>query len=111
MPTAIVINRAQMGAGDEDLGRKILGSCLRKLSSFEDELEAIVLYNEGAKLATRGSCVAVELGHLHERGVDVLVCGTCVDHYNLGDRLLFAPASNMDDILATLRKADKVITL
>jgi hypothetical protein len=110
MATAIVINRTQMGEGDEALGQKILGTCLRKSVVFED-LEAVILYNAGVKLATRNSVVAPELHQLRERGTDVLVCGTCVDHYGLRDRLLFDPPSNMDEILAAIRKATKVITL
>jgi intracellular sulfur oxidation DsrE/DsrF family protein len=110
MTTVVVINQAQMGGGDEELGRKILSTCLRKLTSFPD-LEAIVLYNGGVKLAVKDSFVAVELVQLHEHGVDILPCGTCVEHFALKDQMLFAGVSNMDEILATLARAGKVITL
>jgi len=110
MGTVFVLRTDQMGEGDPELGTKILGTCLRKLTSFGD-LEAIVLYNSGVHLATRGSPVAADLVLLDERGVDVLPCGTCVEHYGLQDRLLFERVSNMDEILATLMEADKVITL
>ena len=110
MSTVVVINRDQMGAGDRELGRRILGTCLRKLPSF-DGLEAIVLYNSGVKLAVKGSELAGELALLHERGIEVLSCGTCLEHFGIKDELLFERASNMEEILATLRAADKVITL
>jgi selenium metabolism protein YedF len=110
MTTVVVINQAQMGSGDEQLGRKILATCLRKLHVFPD-LEAIVLYNSGVKLATRDSFVATELTQLHEHGVDILPCGTCVEHFGLEGQTLFGQVSNMDEIVATLAKAEKVITL
>ena len=110
MGTVLVLRTDQMGEGDPELGTKILGTCLRKLASFGD-LEAIVLYNSGVHLATRGSPVAADLVLLDERGVDVLPCGTCVEHYGLQDHLLFERVSSMDEILATLAGADKVITL
>ncbi|MFH1418791.1 MAG: DsrE family protein [Planctomycetota bacterium] len=110
MATVIVINKPQMGSGDEELGRKILGTCLSKLANFPD-LEAIVLYNGGVSLAAEGSFVAAELKQLYERGVDIVPCGTCLDHFGLADQLLFDRASNMDEILWTLAQADKVITL
>ena len=110
MATVIVLNKAQMGSGDDQLGRKILTTCLRKLSAFQD-LEAIVLYNAGVKLATKGSPVAQELLLLREQGVDILACGTCVDHFDLGHQLILDHPSSMDDILAAMRSADKVITL
>ena len=110
MNTVLVINRDQMGEGDRELGRKILGACLRKLPAF-DGLEAIVLYNSGVKLAVKDSELAGELNLLNDKGIDVLPCGTCLEHFGLADQLVVARPSNMDDILATLRSADKVITL
>ncbi|MCK4658833.1 MAG: DsrE family protein [Phycisphaerae bacterium] len=110
MKTVLVLNNTQMGQGDADLGRKLLGSCLRKLNRFPN-IESVVLYNAGIKLATKGSPFAPELHQLQENGVDILVCGTCVEHYGLGDQIIFDRVSNMDEILATLDTAEKVITL
>ena len=110
MKTVIVINNDQMGQGDRDLGRKILGTCLRKLPAFKG-LEAVVLYNDGVKLAVKSSELAKELALLSDRGVDILPCGTCVKHFGLEDQLVFDRVSNMDEILATLWSADRVITL
>jgi len=110
MKTVFVLNRDEMGSGDSALGRKILGTCLRKLTAFTG-LEAVVMYNGGVRLATKQSPVAVELNALHENGVELLACGTCVEHFGLGDDLIVDRVSNMDEILATIRRADKVITL
>ncbi len=110
MATVMVINQAQMGSGDVELGRKILATCLRKLSALPD-LEAIVLYNSGVRLAVKDSFVARELLLLHEQGVDLLACGTCVEHFGLGDKLMVDRPSSMDEILAAMQSADKVITL
>jgi intracellular sulfur oxidation DsrE/DsrF family protein len=110
MRTVIIVNQAQMGVGDVELGRRILAACLRKLASFSG-LEAIVLYNTGVTLATKGSFVAAELSELHQKGIDVLACGTCVEHFGIRDQMLFDPVSNMDEILACLRDAEKVVTL
>ena len=110
MATVMVINQAQMGSGDVELGRKILATCLRKSSALPD-LEAIVLYNSGVRLAVKDSFVAQELLLLHEQGVDLLACGTCVEHFGLGDELLVDRPSSMDEILSAMQSADKVITL
>ena len=110
MATVIVLNREQMGDGDAALGRKILGTFLRKSGVIQD-LEAIVFYNAGVKLAAKDSPVATELRQLHDNGVELMPCTTCVEHYGLVGNLLVDKASSMDDVLATLRKAGKVITL
>lgn len=110
MASMIVLNRAQMGDGDATLGQIILQNFLRKLPALED-VETIAFYNAGVHLAINDSPVAVELRQLHENGVDLLVCGTCVERYGVRERLIVKPPSSMDDILAAMKKADKVITL
>jgi len=110
MRTVLVLNRDQMGYGDAKLGLKILGTCLRKLVNFKG-LEAVLLYNAGVRLATKVSPVAVELNHLHDHGVELLPCGTCVEYYGLKGEMLVDRLSNMDEIVLAMQSADKVITL
>ncbi len=110
MRTVVVLNRDQMGHGDAALGMKILGTCLRKLGHFKG-LEAVLLYNAGVRLATKVSPVAVELTLLHDHGVELLPCGTCVDYYGLRGEMLVDRVSNMDEIVLALQSADKVIIL
>ncbi|MGD2107759.1 MAG: DsrE family protein [Phycisphaerae bacterium] len=110
METVVVINNDQMGHGDRALGQKILATCLRKLYAA-CRPTAVILYNAGVKLAQKDAHVAVELRLLHDQGVDILPCGTCADHFEIRDRLFTDTVSNMDEILATINKADKVITL
>ena len=111
MSTVLVINKDQMGSGEAELGQKILGACLRKLLSAFSDIETIVLFNGGVRLATMDSPVARELTLFHERGVDILVCGTCIDHFGLRAAFLFEQPSNMDEILGAMEAADKVITI
>ena len=110
MRTAVIINNDQMGAGDRALGQKILGTFLRKALAIEG-LHVIVLYNAGVRLAVAGSPFLAELSQLHERGVEILPCGTCLDTFGLKDQVAISKASNMDEIVAELSKAEKVITL
>ena len=110
MGTVVIVNKDQMGNGDRDLGIKILASCLRKMADV-DQIDAIVFYNGGVKLLTADSPIAMEIGLLKERGIDILPCGTCVNHFDLAQHVTVGPLSNMDEILAALTTADKVITL
>jgi len=110
MKTVIVLNNDQMGHGAPELGQKILGTFLRKLTAMR-YVTAIVLFNSGVKLVTRGSPVLAELIHLHEAGVDIRPCGTCLEFYGLKDQLAVSTISGMDDIIRELDAAEKVITL
>jgi len=110
MATLVTFNRDQMGEGDRDLGRRILANFLRKVIAISD-LEAIAFYNSGVLLAGRESPVAAELTQLHDRGIDLLACQTCVEHFGLADRLLFPPPSSMEDIVKLMRTCEKVISI
>ena len=108
MKTVVVLRSARMGAGDSELGLRILGTFMRKTPALEG-LEAIVLYNSGVQLLAPGSPVLAELHQLEEAGVDLLACGTCVAHYGLEPAV--GMVSDMDTILRELAAAGKVVTL
>lgn len=110
MKTVLALGHDGMGLGDADLGRRILATFLRKSTSIGG-LTGIVLFNSGVLLAAEGSPVLTELRQLHDNGVDVRPCGTCVDFYQVRDRIAVGDVSNMDEIVAELDKAEKVITL
>ena len=42
-------------------------------------------------------------------GVEILTCGTCLNYYNLGDKLAVGEVSNMYTIIERLQGADKLI--
>jgi len=109
MKTVLVLNTDQMGHGDKELGHKILRLFLQRVPGMFNEVSAIVFYNVGVKLVTKDSPVLAELKLLHEDGVDLLPCGTCLNHYDLESAI--GAQSNMDEIMRELEQADKVITL
>lgn len=110
MKTVLALNHDALGHGDHALGQKVLGTFLRKAIAFKN-LHAILMYNGGVKLAAEGSPVMTELRQLHENGVDIMPCGTCVDHYGLREKIAVGRISNMDELIGEMDKAAKVITL
>jgi hypothetical protein len=53
----IIINNETMGRGVEELGKKLIGSFLRKLCAAENKPDKIFFYNSGVKLLSRESLV------------------------------------------------------
>ena len=47
----------------------------------------IAFYTEGVKLLVSGSPVLEQLKALEEKGVRLIACGTCLNHYGLADDL------------------------
>ncbi len=48
---------------------------------------------------------------LQEAGVEVMACGTCLEHLGLTDRLRAGRVTNMFEIVETLHAASKVFSI
>lgn len=100
------------GRGDSvQLSALLMQSFLHTLGGLPLKPEAIILVNSGVKLATEGSPVLAELRALHEEGVEVLACGTCLNHFHLLDKVAVGQVSNMYTIADTLLRAGRVVAL
>ena len=108
MATAVLLNHDHMGHGDPELGTRILKTFLQKARGLKD-LEEILLVNSGVRLLAADSPVVAELILLEEHGVDVIACGTCVQHFGL--TLAAGHVGSMDGVVAAMNAAEKVITL
>jgi selenium metabolism protein YedF len=109
--TVVVVNGDSMGSGDEALGRKLLGNFLRTLGDLEPKPGAIVFYNAGVKLLAEGTTLRAELKALDDAGVDLLACGTCLDHFGLIEKIAVGEVSNMRAIAGRLLAARSVVTV
>ncbi len=108
MKTVVLLNQDQMGHGDVDLSRRILKTFLQKAIALKG-LDAILMVNSGVKLSGPGSEVLGELTMLEEQGVDMVPCGTCLNHYEVTPAV--GKVGSMDEIISAMGKADKVITI
>jgi selenium metabolism protein YedF len=101
----------RIGFGDNELGLKLMVNFLRTLKEMGDELWRLVFVNNGVKLTINGSEVLADLRQYEKDGLTILVCGTCLDHFNLLDRKQVGETTNMLDIVTAMQLADKVISI
>jgi selenium metabolism protein YedF len=106
----VFINAAVLGRGDDELGQVLMKSFTFALAESMSKPASIVLMNGGVQLASEGSAVLDSLRRLADSGVDILVCGTCLDFFALKEKLRVGRVSNMYEIGETFLQADKVIT-
>jgi intracellular sulfur oxidation DsrE/DsrF family protein len=71
----------------------------------------MLLINRGVMLTTEGSRVLDSLQKLESEGVQIFSCGTCLNHYQLKEKLKVGKVTNMYDILDALLNADNVIRI
>lgn len=101
----------RMGFGDDVLGRKLMINYIRTLKEMGPDLWHLVFVNNGVKLTIDGSEVLPDLKAYEDGGLKILVCGTCLDHFNLLERKQVGETTNMLDIVTAMQVADKVISL
>ena len=100
-----------LGHGDDDLGSKLMVSFLKTLKEMGEELWRLVFVNNGVKLTIAGSEVLPVLKELEDEGIHILVCGTCLTHFDLLDKKQVGETTNMLDIVTAMQLADKVINI
>jgi selenium metabolism protein YedF len=106
---AIAITSEIMGSGDDALGKKLMKSFFVSLSCLEELPSVIVFYNSGVKLAAKDSEVIDLVKEIEHKGVEIILCGTCVDHFKLGDSIRAGTIGDMYLILEKLSMAGNVI--
>ncbi|MDW7772279.1 MAG: sulfurtransferase-like selenium metabolism protein YedF [Desulfobulbaceae bacterium] len=108
--TVVYINSDHMGRGDDELGALLMGNFLTTLGDFLHDVSHLLLVNAGVRLACEDSDKADILAMLEGSGVEILCCTTCLNHFNIKDRLKTGQVSNMFTIVEILTNARKVIT-
>ena len=108
---AVFVGRDIIGDGDRELGTNLMRMFFYTLTQSEDKPGAVLFMNAGVKLPTLDEQVAEHLKALSDAGVELLVCGTCLNFYGLSDQLKVGTVSNMYDIVTRMQKAAKVISL
>jgi len=110
-PIVVAVSSDQMGRGDDELGQVLIRSFLHTLGEVEPAPDVLILFNNGVKLAVEGSAALEDLGRLESGGVRILLCGTCLGHFGLKDRVAVGEISNMYAISETMLGAARVVNL
>lgn len=102
----IAISSDLMGSGSEELGKILMKSFIYTVRETEPYPDSILFYNKGVLLTTEGSELLEDIQFLEKQGVEIFSCGTCLDYYEIKDKLEVGIISNMYDIYETMRNAN-----
>jgi selenium metabolism protein YedF len=109
--TLIFVTSDRMGSGDDDLGAGLMFNLIGTLNEMGESLWRLIFVNSGVKLAIENAKTLPALQNLEAHGVSILVCGTCLNHFNLLEQKKVGETTNMLDVVTSLQLADKVITV
>jgi len=108
-PFVIVCSEDKMGRGNDELGAVLIRAFMHTIAGQAEKPDVMIFYNTGVKLALQESEVLDDLKELAAEGVEMLVCGTCLNYFEVKDRLGVGVVSNMYDIVGTMSKAGRLI--
>ena len=64
---------------------------------------------QGAYLSCEGPDSVEDLKSMEAQGVEVMTCGTCLNHYGLTEKLAVGSVTNMYVIAQTMMEADHIV--
>lgn len=107
----IIIGSNKMGEGDEELGKILIKSYFYALTEQEILPKSIIFINSGVYLTIETSSVLKYISELFENGVEIVSCGTCLEFYNIKDKVAVGNISNMYTIVELMNEAKKTIRI
>ncbi len=109
--TVILFTRFGLGHGPEELQLTLVNKFLGLLDESNQLPAQILFYTDGVKLACQGSPVLDVLKDLESRGVEMVLCKTCLDYFGITGQVATGVIGGMGDIIEALQKANKVISV
>ncbi len=107
--TIVVVSSDRMGSGNDELGKVLIKGFIYAVTQLDELPKKMLFYNGGATLTTEGSDSLEDLKSLEAQGVEILTCGTCLDYYQLKDKLAVGTVTNMYSIVESMAEAGKII--
>jgi intracellular sulfur oxidation DsrE/DsrF family protein len=111
MSMVVMIPGNGMGHADLPLQHTLIKKYLSLLDDQHPVPVTICFYTEGVRLVTEGSPVLALLKALEARGLELIVCRTCLEYFGIAHQVRVGRVAGMTDILDAQMQADKVVTI
>jgi len=105
----VVVTTDALGQGNSALGKLLMKNYIYALKELDNKPSSIIFLNRGVFLTTEGSEVINDLKELEKAGVEIISCGTCLDYYNLKEKLQVGSVGNMYIIAEKMSKNRAVV--
>ena len=97
-----------LGEGEKELGKILIKGFLSTLLDINPLPKKVIFLNSGVKLAVLEKDIIRTLADLEAAGVQILLCGTCLDYYELNKKVEVGEVSNMYEIVNSINSSDYV---
>ena len=111
MSTMFVISSDGLGRGDDGLGRRLMMKFVQQLAVMTPRPHVVAFYNAGVNLLLPSAPEIDTLKMLEADGVDLIACGTCLDHFQIRSAIVSGRVSDMREIVTTMAASEKVVVV
>jgi selenium metabolism protein YedF len=97
-----------IGRGEEQLGSMLMASFLRLLGESDEKPIKLIFWNTGVRLVCEGSKVLDHIKRIAETGVEILACTTCLEYFDLTERLAVGKPTTMINSIQSMLNYDVI---
>ncbi len=98
----LFLSSQYIGSGDDTLGTLLMRGFLYTLTELDQKPSRMIFMNSAVYLTIEPSQTLTYLQKLQHDGVEIMVCGTCLDYYQVKEQLAVGIISNMYSITEAL---------
>ena len=109
--TVVLFTHFGLGQAPADLQQKMADNFLSLLGEWRGLPDKLLFYTDGVKLVCEGSPVLEQLRALEAKGVELIICSTCLNYFGLTDKVQVGVVGGMAAILQALSQAEKVVSV
>ena len=97
-----LIQSEGLGRGEDKLGGLLMANFLRLLGESKEKPEDLIFWNTGVRLVCEGSKVLDHLRRLEAQGVTILACTTCLEYFDLVEKVQVGKPTTMVKSIETM---------
>jgi selenium metabolism protein YedF len=103
-----LIQSEGIGRGDDKLGKMLMANFLRLSGESKDKPATLVFWNSGVRLVCEDSPVLDYVKRLEGQGVEILACTTCLEYFELIDKLAAGKPTSMVKSIQSMLSSEVV---
>ena len=104
----ILVQSETLGSGDETLGSLLMANFLRLLGESDEKPSTLIFWNTGVRLLCEGSEVLNHVKRIEEKGMEILACTTCLEYFDLTDKLTVGQPTTMLKSIQSMMNYDVI---
>jgi selenium metabolism protein YedF len=103
-----LIQSEGLGGGEDQLGGLLMANFLRLLGESKEKPGTLIFWNTGVRLVCEGSKVLDHVKRLEDQGVEILACTTCLEYFDLVNKLKIGNPTTMVKSIQSMLNSDMV---